>query len=212
MSRTLVHLMRHGEVHNPDSILYGRLPGYRLSELGQQMATQAAQWFADRNANLTHIISSPLQRAQETAAPAGELFDLPVHTDERVIEGDSYLQGIPVSANPSMLAHPKYWKLFRNPWLPTWGEPYQDQVDRMVSAIRDAKRAAQGGEALIVSHQSPIYLTRLWLEGREFLHDPRKRQCRLASVTTLTFDGPTLIGLDYAEPCADLLQRAVAIT
>ena len=64
---TIVHLLRHGEVHNPEGVLYGRLPGYRLSEDGVLMAKAAAKWFADRD--VTALFSSPMQRALETAAP-----------------------------------------------------------------------------------------------------------------------------------------------
>lgn len=212
MSRTLVHLMRHGEVHNPDGILYGQLPGYHLSDLGQAMASSVAVWFRAHNADLRQIVASPLERAQETARPISDEFGVPITTDPRVIEGGSRLQGLAISKNPALLASPKYWKLLRNPLVPSWGEPYVDQVSRMVDAIRDAKRACAGGEALIVSHQSPIYLTRLWLEGRRLVHDPRRRQCTLASVTTLTFDGSELIGLDYSEPAGNYLAEATAIT
>ena len=65
MTRTTVHLLRHGEVHNPTGILYGRRPGYLLSDLGQQMATRVAETIADRD--ITQVWSSPLERAQQTA-------------------------------------------------------------------------------------------------------------------------------------------------
>ena len=65
-----------------------------------------------------------------------------------------------------------------------------------------------GREALLVSHQLPVWTTRLWLEGRSYLHDPRRRQCSLASLTSLTFDGRTLVGLAYWEPAGDLLRSA----
>ena len=57
-----VHLLRHGEVHNPEGVLYGRLPGYRLSDEGHAMAKKAAEWFADKD--VVQLISSPLERAR----------------------------------------------------------------------------------------------------------------------------------------------------
>jgi broad specificity phosphatase PhoE len=66
-THTVVHLVRHGEVDNPEGLLYGRLPGYRLSELGREMAELVATHLESND--ITHIVSSPLERAQETAAP-----------------------------------------------------------------------------------------------------------------------------------------------
>jgi broad specificity phosphatase PhoE len=212
MSGTRVHLVRHGEVHNPGGILYGRLEGYRLSERGQQMAQRLAGHFTTPPADVVHLVASPLQRAQETIAPLAAALDLPVLTDDRVIEAISVFEGLDLAPNPRQLAHPRFWRYLLNPWRPSWGEPFREQVLRMFEAIRDARVAAEGHEAVIVSHQSPIWMTRMALEGRSFVRDPRRRECTLASVTTLTFDGGTLVGVDYAEPAADLLVGAVAIT
>ena len=212
MARTLVHLMRHGEVHNPDSILYGRLPDYHLSELGREMAQMVADDFVHRQARISHVVASPLERAQETAAPIAEAFGTQVRTDPRVIEAESKLQGQPISAQPALLLKPNNLRHLANPFGPSWGEPYGQQVERMVEAIKSARAAAEGAEAVIVSHQSPIWTTRLFLEGRSYLHDPRKRQCTLASVTTLIFDNTTLVGVGYREPAGELLGRATAIT
>ena len=69
MARTTIHLMRHGEVHNPGGILYGRLPGYHLSTLGHQMAQQVADVLSASGHDITRVITSPLERARETGAP-----------------------------------------------------------------------------------------------------------------------------------------------
>ncbi|MPV50478.1 MULTISPECIES: histidine phosphatase family protein [unclassified Pseudactinotalea] len=212
MTRTLVHLMRHGEVHNPDSILYGRLPDYHLSDLGRRMAETVARDLADTGADLVHLRASPLERAQESAAPVAAAFDLEVVTDPRVIEAGSDLQGQAISRHPALLLRPANLVKLYNPIRPSWGEPFQDQTDRMITAIKTARAAAEGHEALIVSHQSPIWSTRLFLEGRSYLHDPRRRQCTLASLTTLIFDGATLVGIGYREPAAPLLTQATTIT
>jgi len=210
MPATRVHLVRHGEVENPQGVLYGRLPGYGLSDRGRRMAERLAEHFS--RADVTHLVASPLQRAQETIAPLAQTLDLPVHTDERVLEADSVFEGLDLGPNPAQLAHPRYWRHLINPFKPSWGEPNRQIVARMTEAIRAARAAAAGHEAVIVSHQNPIWTTRLALEGRSYVHDPRRRQCTLASVTTLTFDDGTLVGLDYSEPAGDLLPGAKAIT
>ncbi len=204
-SRTVVHLFRHGEVHNPDGILYGRLPGYHLSELGHRMADRVGDWFEAEQ--VVHVVSSPLQRARETAAPLARRLDADVIIDSRVIEADNKFEGKPFGVGDGALRHPRAWWLLRNPWKPSWGEPYKVIVERMMAAVHDARATAEGREIVIVSHQLPVWITRLHVERRRYLHDPRKRQCALASVTSLTFSGEDLIGVSYTEPAADLVPE-----
>ena len=128
--------------------------------------------------------------------------------DDRLIEAGNRFEGVPVNCNCWLLAHPRYWAYYLNPLRPSWGEPYADLVVRVSAAVRDARARFAGHEALLVSHQLPIWATRLWLEGRPLAHDPRRRQCSLASLTSLTFDDATLVGLSYWEPAGDLLRRA----
>lgn len=208
MARTTIHLMRHGEVHNPEGVLYGRLPGYHLSELGHRMARQVADVLVSSGHDITAVVTSPLQRAQESGAPTAQAFDLEPTTDPRLIEAGNHFEGLPVNRERSLLARPQHWRYYINPLQPSWGEPYTEIVARMGAAVRDAIPRAEGHEALLVSHQLPVWSTRLWLEGRPMLHDPRRRQCALASLTSLTFDGRTLVGLSYWEPAGDLLRRA----
>ena len=82
----------------------------------------------------------------------------------------------------------------------------------MSSAVRRALDLAHGGEAVLVSHQLPIWTMRSFVEGRSLAHDPRRRQCALCSVTSLSFIGRQLIGVGYDEPAADLLARAKDVT
>jgi broad specificity phosphatase PhoE len=202
-ARTTVHLMRHGEVHNPTGVLYGRLPGYHLSALGQKMAQRVADVIGDRD--ITHLRVSPLERAQETAQPLAEALGIDVLTDERVIESTNKFQGENFAAGAGVLRRPSSWRLLWNPFRPSWGEPYKQVVARMTAAVQDARDAARGHEAVVVSHQLPIWITRLHVEGRSFLHDPRRRQCTLCSLTSLTFDGDRLVSVGYSEPAGDLL-------
>jgi broad specificity phosphatase PhoE len=203
---TRVHLVRHGEVDNPAHVLYGRLPGYRLSELGVQMAERVAQWAADRD--VAAVIASPLERAQQTAAPIAAAHAVPVDSDERLIEAGNHFQGLTFGVGDGSLRHPRHWRYLVNPMRPSWGEPYRLIVARVLGAVADARSRAQGHEVLLVSHQLPIWVTRLYLEDRHLWHDPRKRECSLASVTTLTYVGRDLLSIGYSEPAADLLPSA----
>jgi broad specificity phosphatase PhoE len=209
-TKTLVHVMRHGEVFNPEKVLYGRLPGYKLSVLGLQMAERAAQYF--KNNNLSLIVSSPLERAQQTAAPTANLHNLKPQLEELIIEAENVFEGKRVSVGDGALRDPRNWWHLRNPIKPSWGEPYKKVAQRMRSAIFAAKDLAKGQEALLVSHQLPIWIARLSAEGKSFIHDPRKRQCSLASVTTFVFENDSLVAVEYEEPAADLLKDASKIS
>ncbi|MFY9263371.1 MAG: histidine phosphatase family protein [Actinomycetaceae bacterium] len=206
MELTTVHLVRHGEVDNPEGILYGQRPGFHLTELGHTMAQGLAETFATHD--IRTVITSPLERAQETGAPTAEVFGLTIRTDERVIEADNNFEGLDVNKNRLILAHPKFWRWYSNPLTPSWGEPYTDIIKRMSAAISQALTEAQGGEAVIVSHQLPIWTMRRFIEGKPLAHDPRKRECSLCSVTSLTFADRQLISLKYWEPVGHLLHKA----
>jgi broad specificity phosphatase PhoE len=203
---TVVHLMRHGEVHNPDGILYGRLPGYLLSELGREMADTVGRFLADQD--VVRIVASPLERAQETAARIAAALDLPVETDDRLIEAGNYFEGKTFGVGDGALSKPSVWPRLLNPFTPSWGEPYEQIAARMLGAIADARAAAFGHEAVLVSHQLPVWTVRNKLEGKRLWHDPRKRECALASLTSLTYTGDDLTSITYTEPAAGLLARA----
>ncbi|MEP6648703.1 MAG: histidine phosphatase family protein [Lapillicoccus sp.] len=203
---TVVHLMRHGEVHNPEGILYGRLPGYRLSALGREMSDVVARFVAIKDVVL--VVSSPLERAQETAAPIAAAHGLPVETDDRLIEAGNYFEGKTFGVGDGALAKPTVWPRLLNPFTPSWGEPYERIAARMLGAIADARATAYGHEAFLVSHQLPVWTVRNKLEGRRLWHDPRKRECALASLTSLTYARDDLTSITYTEPAVELLARA----
>jgi len=207
--QTIVHLLRHGEVHNPDKILYGRLPGYVLSELGKEMAERAANALAGRD--IAAVISSPLERAQETATPIAALHNLKIGTDPNLIEAENIFEGQRVAVGDGALRDPKSWRHLYNPLRPSWGEPYKVLASRMQQAVVDARLVARGREVVLVSHQLPIWIARMAFEGRRFAHDPRKRQCSLASLTSLTFTGDHLSAIVYTEPSIDLVEKASKI-
>jgi broad specificity phosphatase PhoE len=201
-----VHVLRHGEVHNPEGILYGRQPGWRLSERGIAMAQAVADW--SKELSLGAIHASPLERAQQTAAPIAQLHNLEIKSDDRLIEAANIFEGKPFGVGDGVLRQPSAWRHLWNPWRPSWGEPYKEQIGRMRAAIEHARVSADGKDALVVSHQLPIWILRSSVEGRPMLHDPRKRQCSLASVTSLHFDASgKVVGLTYSEPAKHLLPE-----
>jgi broad specificity phosphatase PhoE len=202
---TTVHLLRHGEVHNPDRVLYGRLPGYRLSDLGVAQAKLAAEFLAQRP--IGHVASSPLERAQQTAEPLAEATGLSVTTDERLTEAGNHLEGRRVAGGKGLFTDASNWKYFRNPFRPSWGEPYAQIAARVLAAVHAARGRVEltGREAVCVTHQLPIVAARRRVEGLHLYHDPRRRHCELASVTSFTFDGDVLVRIDYAEPAAGVL-------
>src|SRR6187455_257232 len=174
MVATTIHLMRHGEVHNPEGVLYGRLPGYRLSERGVAMAETVAAHLGGTSTGLpggerrlkgataaappprrdvVAVIASPLQRAQETATPIAEAFGVDISTEPRIIEAGNHFEGMKFGVGDGSLRHPEHWPYLRNPFRPSWGEPYAEQVERMLAAVADALVLARGHEAVLVSHQ-----------------------------------------------------------
>jgi broad specificity phosphatase PhoE len=201
--KTTVHLLRHGEVHNPTGILYGRRPGFELSDLGRRMAQRVADSISDRD--ITHVVASPLERAQQTAQPLATALGLDIHLDERVIESTNVFEGQTFGVGDGVLRRPSSWRHLWNPFRPSWGEPYKEMVARMMAAVNDARDTARGHEAVVVSHQLPIWVTRLHAENRSYVHDPRRRQCTLCSLTTFTFEDDRLTTVTYSEPAGDLI-------
>lgn len=202
---TVVHLLRHGEVHNPAGVLYGRLPGYHLSDLGRAMADRVAEHLAGED--VVHLVSSPLERAQETAAPSAATLGLPVQVDEQLIEAGNVFEGKTFGVGDGSLRRPAHWVHLRNPMRPSWGEPYVQIAQRMLAAVESARDAARGHEALCVSHQLPVWTARSFATGRRLWHDPRKRQCSLASLTSFAYRGDELVSVTYQEPARDLLPK-----
>ncbi|MBS2939651.1 histidine phosphatase family protein [Nocardioides sp. J2M5] len=203
-TQTIVHLLRHGEVHNPRGVLYGRMDGFHLSDLGRRMAERIADSIGDRD--IVHMRTSPLERARETGAPLAAVLGLEPVVDPRVIESGSKFQGVSFGAGArTFLKNPGLLRHMYNPMKPSWGEPYDEIAGRMLAAVHDARDAAIGHEAVVVSHQLPIWTTRLFLEKRSYLHHPKNRQCTLCSLTSIVFDDERMVQVRYSEPAGDLI-------
>lgn len=210
--RAVVHLLRHGLVHNPGGILYGRLPGYHLSDVGKAMADRVADYF--HGVDVAYLASSPLERAAETAAPLAQALDVPVVTDDRLIEPHNTFEGTAFAVGDGVLRRPANWAKVRDPFTPSWGEAYLSIARRMLGAAYSAVQAVgdqdAGREAVLVSHQLPIWTLRRFLEGKRLWHNPAHRQCGLASVTSLVFTGGVLTAMRYSEPASDLVPLSRA--
>ena len=196
MTKTTVHLVRHGEVYNPKKILYGRMPGYHLSSRGNSMAVATSKFFRGRD--VVYLAASPLERAQETARPIAEVTGCEVHTREDVLEAGNTFEGLRTKGWRSQLINPIRWRHMTNPLEPSWGEPYQEIFERMWSAVEDARNKAEGHEAVMVSHQLPIVMVQRHVQGKRLAH--ASRNCDLASVTSLVFDGDSVVDWAYNTP------------
>lgn len=206
MVASQVHLVRHGEVFNPDGILYGRLPGFGLSKLGHKMAAAAADELVGRERPISALLASPLQRTRESAAPIASAFALDAVIEERIIEPTNHFEGTVMSR---ALKKPVNWPFLINPARPSWGEAYTQIEKRMLAAIDDAFDSVESGDVILVSHQLPIWVTHLSVAGERFWHDPRKRRCALSSITTFE---RTVVEAEAAEPAPAAPAAAVPTT
>ncbi|MFE6995778.1 histidine phosphatase family protein [Microbacterium sp. NPDC057659] len=199
MPASRLHLVRHGEVHNPEHVLYGRLPDYHLSEAGRGMAQAAADHVTALGRPVSTLRCSPLERTQESAAPFAAAFGLAPVLEERIIEPWNFFEGRRMR---KALRNPLNWWQLRDPNMPSWGEPYESIADRMVAAMDDAWDATDEGDVVFVSHQAPIWITHRRVAGLKLRHDPRTRRCALSSITSFERVGDVWREVDYAEPAA----------
>ena len=123
-----------------------------------------------------------------------------MHTDDNLIEAANSFEGLRFAVGDGALRKPKHWLKLRDPFTPSWGEPYIQIAHRMLAAVNKARAEAAGHEAVCVSHQLPVWTLRRFLQGDRLWHDPRRRQCSLASLTSLVYVGDTLVDIVYSEP------------
>jgi broad specificity phosphatase PhoE len=199
MPASRIHLVRHGEVHNPDGILYGRKPHFSLSETGHKMAELAAQDLKSQGRQISRIAVSPLLRTRESAEPIAKLFKLEINVDERLIEPTNIFEGDKVSFG-ALLRKPSRLLKIWNPRKPSWGEPYVSIEGRMLAAIEEQAKLTPSGDLIVVSHQLPIFITRRSVEGLPFAHNPRERECALSSITSIERVGSAWKLIEYREP------------
>lgn len=194
-----LHLVRHGEVHNPDRVLYGRLPNFRLSADGREMAAAAAAHLQASGRPVSALFASPLQRTRESAEPLAAAFGLDPVIDDRVIEPTNVFEG---KRMKRAVLNPANWRYLTDPEIPSWGEPYLEVVERMDAAMRSAWASVDDGDVVIVSHQLPIWITHLAVAGEKLRHDPRRRRCALSSITSFERRDGGWREVAYVEPAS----------
>ena len=206
-----IHLVRHGEVFNPQGVLYGRLPGFGLSDLGRAMAEAAAVDLVMRKRHVASLVSSPLQRTQQSAEPIGKAFSLETSLDERIIEPTNRFEGKRMSGRDSALRDVRNWTFLVNPWEPSWGEPFRSIADRMLHAMHDAADSVESGDVVLVSHQLPIWMVHRRVAGKSLAHDPRRRRCALSSITSFERRDRRFVEVGYRDPAAGLQEQATDV-
>lgn len=153
------------------------------------------------------VVASPLQRTRESAAPWVARFDGELQVDERLIEPTNRFEGI--NMRRDLPRRPDLWRHLMNPRRPSWGESFRSVQQRMLAAIDEHWRSAEGGEVVLVSHQMPIEIVARSVAGRPLAHNPSRRRCALSSITTLERRGDRFVEVAYAEPAAELLHGAI---
>jgi broad specificity phosphatase PhoE len=191
-----IHLVRHGEVENPKGVIYGRLPGYNLSERGRRQAEEASRHLS--TADVGSVWASPLERAQETAAVIASQHTIDIVTDERLTESDTTFEG--VGRKLLSFVSPRHWWRLRNPWTPSWGESFAEIRTRMLEAISDALTSAAGRDVVLVSHQTPVLVARLALARRGVPPWLGRVPCSTGSVSTIRLEEGIVVKSDYFAP------------
>ena len=194
-----IHLIRHGEVLNPDRVIYGRLPSFRLSERGHLMARLAAEDIVSQGRKVAKLYASPLSRTQQSAEPIAAALKLTPLLEDRIIEPTNMFEGY-VPNWATILRHPSFIFRVLNPLRPGWGEPYKKVASRMMAAIEAAEESVESGDVVLVSHQLPIEMVRRTVAGLWLPHNPRRRRCSLSSITSFQRIHGKWVEIDYREP------------
>jgi broad specificity phosphatase PhoE len=208
MPASRLHLVRHGEVFNPEGVLYERIDGFELSETGHRMATAAASELSASGRQVARLLASPLLRTQQSAAPIAQAFGLKIETEPRVIEPWNKFKGLKLGPK-ALLKRPSLALNLYNPSRPSWGEPFAQIANRMIDATLEAWQETPEGDVVIVSHQLPIWMLYRSSQGLRLPHDPRQRRCSLSSITSFEVIGGRLQEVSYSEPGLELAKNAV---
>jgi len=180
---TRIHFVRHGMVHNPQGIFYGRLPGYSLSAEGWRQAEAGAQSLADRS--IVAIYSSPMLRARQTArAIASRHPGRRVRTSQNLNEVYVPIQGLPLAEGIA-----RGWDLYTGNRPPY--ESIEDIFRRMLRFTQQMRQRHFGQEIVAVTHGDPIGFLMLWAQGRPVTAENKaplyQHYLAVGSITTLTF-------------------------
>ena len=207
MQATTIHFVRHGEVENPNHVLYERLPGFHLSNRGLKMARATAQYIATvpQMRGISAIYSSPLERTQETAQQIASALQIgPIILDKRLIEAENNFRGKRIGYGEGALWKNNNWKLVSNLWKPSWGESYKNIAARVGDFAREQVKNHPGEQIVAVTHESPIWSYRHLLETGHAEHNMLLRKTALASITSITYDcaNMNVLSITYVDPAA----------
>lgn len=197
-----LHLIRHGEVHNPGAVIYGRLPHFRLSDRGHLMALDAAKELKAQKREVSKIIASPLLRTRESAEHVEKEFGLQATTDDRLIEPWNHFEGRKLGGL-QIISRPHLYFRLRNPNRPSWGEPFEEIASRMLESMDHAWNNVPDGDVVLVTHQLPIEMVYRKVSGKKLPHNPRKRRTGLSSVTSFERQGKDWVEVDFKNPYLD---------
>lgn len=225
MPATTIHFVRHGEVDNPNHVLYERLSGFHLSARGVRMAQATAKYIATvpQMRGITAIYSSPLERTRETAREienalrdiadsayvkahcdedSAQSQESDIILDKRLIEAGNNFRGKRIGYGEGALWKNNNWKLVANLWKPSWGESYRSIATRVGDFVREQVRKHPGEQIVAVTHESPIWSYRHLLETGHAEHNMLLRHTALASITSITYDCETLrvLSITYVDP------------
>lgn len=225
MPATTIHFVRHGEVDNPNHVLYERLSGFHLSARGVRMAQATAKYIATvpQMRGITAIYSSSLERTRETAREienalrniadsayvkahcdedSAQSQESDIILDKRLIEAGNNFRGKRIGYGEGALWKNNNWKLVANLWKPSWGESYRSIATRVGDFVREQVRKHPGEQIVAVTHESPIWSYRHLLETGHAEHNMLLRHTALASITSITYDCETLrvLSITYVDP------------
>lgn len=185
-SPTVISFIRHGHVHNPQGILYGRLPRFRLSDGGRAQAKSAAETL--RGKPIVALYSSPMLRARQTAQAVLDVHPgLTMHISKWVNEVQTSYQGQSLA------------ELIMNGWDLYAGSKGEQPLDVLARTLRFIDRTCQrheGEHIVVVTHGDVIASVICWAK-RLSIH-PHHREALIAagiaegypapaSISTLTF-------------------------
>jgi len=148
---TVFHLVRHAEHALLGRVLTGRMPGVSLNECGREQALSLARYFS--GCPIAAVVSSPLERAWETAAPVAAALGLAATTDAGLDEIDfgdwtgmafEALQDLPVW---------QAWNQFRGTAPTPGGETMLEALARALRTLGHLHRTYPYDELVLVSHQ-----------------------------------------------------------
>lgn len=174
-----LYLVRHGEVHNPTGIIYGRLPGFGLSTTGRSQISSAIKKLKINPPQV--VYASPMQRTQESAELIASNLKLKIQTDSRIIETNiGNFQGKPFDSLPKPYisdegTHPEI-------------ESANDIRKRFFNFVDDLRIEHANETVVAVSHRDPIVVAILYWQDRP-----------IENLTTFDFKPGSIFAVHFEE-------------